>query len=268
MKNRIEAIVLLLISCLLPIHSWGQQSGHNYYLQTSLEVARLKLSGPSYDKFSANPRDMADLNFGCLLMVDDIVNNILDKYRDSDESAHLGLPTNLLASTHAGPFLQTPPEKSSFLDHISFMTGIQLIGKGGKDKDDFGGTSTTHMKYLEIPFYALYNYKLADEKGFIFGGPGIYVAYGLWGKEKFSGPNFDDASFPAFEKNGGFRRFDAGLTFMAGYQHPKELRLNVAYELGLMNIESGGGEDKTKNRVWSLNVCYPLKKIIDKLRNK
>ena len=60
----------------------------------------------------------------------------------------------------------------------------------------------------------------------------------------------------------------AFLRWLAPYQLPQEIRLSIAREWGLVNIESGGGSDKTYTRVWSLNAAYPLKKLTEKFRKK
>ncbi|GAB3947376.1 hypothetical protein GCM10028805_19500 [Spirosoma harenae] len=58
---------------------------------------------------------------------------------------------------------------------------------------------------------------------------------------------------------------------LIGYQFPNSLRVRLAYDLGLLNIQpSPFGPDGAKayNRSLSLNVGYPLTKIVDKFKKK
>ncbi len=239
------------------------------YIQVSLDVVHQRLWGPKYKGADPNPVQFLLLNFAIQTnnqkLIDQIFKNV--KAGVSQRGINPADDATLLASTDTRPGPTILPEKASFLSHLSLLYGVQLIGKGGKFRDDFG-TSITKMTYLEPMAAVLYNYDLPNNKGHLFGGPGLYLAYGLWGTEKFKGPGFDE-SFKAFDAdNGSYKRFDAGLTFTAGYQLPQGLRLNLAYELGLVNIQSGGGEAKVSNRVLSLNMGYPLGKLISKIRNK
>lgn len=107
--------------------------------------------------------------------------------------------------------------------------------------------------------YALYQHELPG-KGLVFGGLGPYVGYGLGGQFKYTFNG--QTTFPAFDKtNGGFRRFDGGLAFTAGYRLPSTLQFRLAYELGLANIEPRQG-NKVTNRVLSINVGYSLNKLL------
>lgn len=232
-------------------------------LKSSLDLARERLSGPSYTNLQNNEEDVKELNIGIMNEDKDLIGDILTKY-----GGHASLNANyLLVSTDTLPGPIAPERKFMFLRQLSLFYGVQLIGKGGKSNDGYG-TSTTKMTYLEPVGYVLYNYNLPNDKGRLFGGPGLYIAYGLWGKSKYDQPNFGSQSYPAFDKNTGYQRFDAGLAFTGGYELPIGLRLSLEYELGLVNIAPGGGGDKTRNRVVSLNVAYSLKKLTDKLRKK
>ncbi len=211
--------------------------------------------GPSYDDFPA------EILFGFNVCIFGMAGT-----GKHSATSTLSAPANLLASATGLPGPMTPNAQDSFLDHVTYLYGVQLIGKGGKYFDGFG-TSTSRRTYLEPLAYALYNYDLPNNKGRLFGGPGVFAAYGLWGKIKYSDPGGSE-SYPAFDKTAGYKRFDAGLGFMVGYQLPQEIRLSIAREWGLVNIEPGGGSDKTFSRAWSLNVAYPLQKITDLFTKK
>ncbi len=49
---------------------------------------------------------------------------------------------------------------------------------------------------------------------------------------------------------------------------PQGLRLSLVHELDLTSIDPVKGADKTRNRVLSLNVGYPLKKLAQHFRKK
>lgn len=158
------------------------------------------------------------------------------------------------------PMSYTAPEPNNFFrsERFALMPGIQLARKGGKISDA-NGTDVTRLWYIEVPMYALYRHELPG-KGLVFGGLGPYVGYGLGGNFKYTF-NGQTTTFPAFDKtNGGFRRFDGGMAFTAGYRLPSTLQIRLAYELGLANIEPGQG-NKVTNRMLSVNVGYSLNKV-------
>ena len=162
-----------------------------------------------------------------------------------------------------------PPKPTSFFtsDRFALMPALELVQKGDKTKYA-SGTDVTRLLYLNLPVYAIYRHPLANGKGELFGGLGPYFGYGLSGTFK-STSNGQTFSSPAFNAtNGGLKRFDAGLALTAGYQLPTGLRIRLGYELGLANIESGSGYEKSYNRALSLNVGYPLAKIVDKFKKR
>ena len=150
----------------------------------------------------------------------------------------------------------TKETKRNFKDNINIMTGLEFVMKNSKD-----GNTKIKTNYLQVPVIALYNYEL-DNGGKIFGGLGPYFAYGIGGKT--SSGNF---SISSFDKTGGFKRFDAGLTFTAGYRFEQGIRLRFGYDLGLTNIQRGD-IDKAKNRGWSLCFAYPAHFINKKMSKK
>jgi hypothetical protein len=147
------------------------------------------------------------------------------------------------------------------------MYGVELIGKGGRFSDGFG-TTTTRMTYLQAPVYGLYNYDLPNDKGRVFGGLGPYIGYGLFGKTTYKDSRTSE-SYGAFDKNNfGYSRLDAGLNFTAGYQLPESFRFNLVYSLGLANLDPNNRSFQYYNRGWSLNVGYPLTKLVSKLKKQ
>jgi hypothetical protein len=151
-------------------------------------------------------------------------------------------------------YVLTSSSGSFVKDHFALMPGLEFVGKGGKD-----GAIKTHLNYLEVPVYALYQ---SGEIGIgkIIGGVGPYVAYGIGGKVKAPYGNVK-----SFSEDGGFKRFDAGLTFTAGYVMSNGFSVRLGYDLGLANI-SREDDFKAKNRAFSLNVGYSLQKLVDQIR--
>jgi len=237
------------------------------FLSASLDLARQRLSGPSFENLRNHPGDVLIMNLSIQFHNQGMVDQIIDYYgKNARRFVKPADPSTLMAANTSMPGPDSDPEKAPFLSHVSLLYGVQLVGKGGKEKDDYG-SSKTRMAYLEPMGYVLYNYKLPNDKGRVFAGPGIYVAYGLWGKSKYEGTGYNE-SFSAFDKDLGYKRFDFGLNGMIGYQMPQGFSLSLVYELGLLNIDPARGDDKTKNRLLSLNIGYPLSALMSKLGKK
>ena len=156
-------------------------------------------------------------------------------------------PTLTLPSLNKGAL------SSNIKNNIRFLTGIEYISKGGKDP----GT-TTHLNYLEVPFYVTY-WTNPIAKGNIFGGLGPYIAYGIGGKTKTS-----TDEWKSFSDKGDFKPFDAGLTFTAGYKMTNSFSFRIAYDKGMVNTAKDAPNSKTHNNTLSLNIGYPLSKIFKK----
>jgi hypothetical protein len=161
----------------------------------------------------------------------------------------------LYASTDKGPELilnamgnRAVDPSTDFKSHITFRAGLEYILRRSGD-----GEQTTALNYLQVPVFALYKYQLRDA-GTVFGGLGPYVAYGFAGG--------------AFSGVDGFKRFDAGLGLTAGYKIPQSFSFSLGYDMGLANIQKNAFGDKAQNRGISLNVGYPLEKLIGKLKGK
>ena len=268
----------LLLTGLSPFTGWAQLGPDipsrpptyldrkiNAFLQASIDLARQRLSGPSYEytpglqDLRNHPADVLVMNVALKFDNQRLIDQMINYYKGKNAAYHSPQPPDpagLLASADSRPGMAATAGKTSFLSRLSLLYGVQLIGKGGKQK--YGdGYSLSRMLYLEPVASVLYNHDLPDGKGRLYGGPGIYLGYGLFGKAREKGTGFDD-SYAAFDKNTGFSRFDAGLSLTAGYRLARGLGFNLSYELGLVNIDPGRGDDKNKNRVLSINLDYPL----------
>jgi Outer membrane protein beta-barrel domain len=229
-------------------------------IQCSTDFIRNGYVGPSYDNIESDL--LFGLNAGIITYV--------EQNRSASSTTRMLIPNTFEVNNSSYPsfYPSSTPEKQKGFDvkNLVIRTGIALIGKGGKVTV---GTETdvTRLTYLQVPIYGVYKHQLA-EKGTLYGGLGPYFAYGLGGTVKVTDTG-KTTEFAAFDENGGgFKRFDAGLGIMAGYRLPNDLEFNLEYQLGLTNMNIGGGSDKITNRVLSLNVGYPLEKIIGAIKKK
>ncbi len=156
-------------------------------------------------------------------------------------------------ATNSSHFNDADIENFQNLSHLHYMAGIEFVQKKSKD----GNTKIT-LNYLEVPLYLLYQ-STSSSAGNIFGGIGPYFAYGIGGNMKTG-----SSSTKAFDKTTGYKPFDAGLGVTAGYKITNSFSFSLVYEIGIVNIDRSPGGDKTKNRSLSLNVMYPLDKLIKK----
>lgn len=146
--------------------------------------------------------------------------------------------------------------QNKLLNHFDIKGGLMLALKRSKD-----GDLKVNSTYLQIPIYGTYYYTLKNN-GSILAGLGPYIAYGIGGKTKSN-----NYSQKTFDKELGFKRFDAGLTFTAGYIFPMDLSCRLAYDLGLVDM-SRDNQYRTKLRSFSLNVGYPISKILNQIKKK
>jgi len=135
----------------------------------------------------------------------------------------------------AGIFLQMAAGK-----HANFQPELLLINKGMKEK---GGSSfRTALTYLELPLNLLYKKTTAKGSFFIGGGPA---------------PSFYIGESVFYSGYEGFKKFDVGINFLAGYELPIGFSINLHYTHGLLNITY----DRTnfpviKNRCAGVSVGY------------
>ncbi len=156
----------------------------------------------------------------------------------------------LVSNTNNYYYAPEAKNKQDIMNNILLSGGIELVTKRFKIE-----SAKYNFTYLEVPLYVLYEYKMAD--GDLFGGLGPYFAYGIGGKTKFN-----DVSFNTFSDDGGFKKFDAGISFMAGYKMRKGFRFYLAFDDGLANIEiDGNAKERIRSKTVSLNASYPFNKL-------
>ena len=256
----------LLLAGLWPTCGWAQglinRSGE-VYLQGSFDLAKESIKEKTqYAQFLSDTEDVFSLNLGLYRQDLDVVRDILKRYGGKTAGVNQRImpidATLLVAANDTLPGPELATTRPSSWGQIGLLYGVQFIGKGAGD-----GGSTTRINYLEPMAYVLYSYELPRNQGRLFAGLGPYVALGLWGNAK-SG----SYSASVFNSQSGYSRFDAGLALTVGYALPQGLRLSLAREIGLVNIDSSDPDEKVYNRVWSLNVAYPLKKLVTLVKKK
>lgn len=255
-------LLLFVISLFLP------SCAEFVELRVSGDYNHQSYSGPSYPVASPNEPDLGG-NIGFFTtgiegwhtpnVGSGTYNNAPDGSSQEIYASNLQEPT---ASYYPSEYyeketttMQNDSASSGFISHLKGMGGIEFVQKRSND----GGTKIA-LNYLQVPAYLVYDYQLPSA-GNIFGGLGPYFAYGIGGKMKstFNGQTVETKSF---DKNTGFKHFDFGLTFAAGYKIPDSFSFSLAYYFGLTNIDPNSGDNNVKNRGISLNVGYPINKIL------
>ncbi|MBS1915234.1 MAG: PorT family protein [Bacteroidetes bacterium] len=168
-----------------------------------------------------------------------------------NEYTFAGQPTGIVPGNNS----KDVGEKTSSLKEselpgfFGVQYGFGYVGKGAK----YDGGSVS-LGYLELPIDIMYHLKAGP--GHIYGGLGPYFAYGIGGKTG------DVSSFG--ENNGGFKRFDAGIGFLAGYKLNMGVSLDFGYDLGLANVEYASEDVTGHTRNFSINVGYQIGRLFVK----
>jgi hypothetical protein len=146
-----------------------------------------------------------------------------------------------------------PDADNSQPSGIAVRQGLEYVGKGGKYAQGGGKIA---LDYLEVPIYGIYNYGI-NKTSAVYGGLGPFFSYGIGGK--VSGSGFSTPSFG--ENNGGYKRFDAGIGFLVGYQYQNFL-FSLNYDLGLANTAYPSTDISSKTRSFGINVAYSISNLI------
>jgi hypothetical protein len=141
-------------------------------------------------------------------------------------------------------------------DEFYIGTGLLYSGKGGKVK----GTDDAKVKlgYLQVPINFLFKPEVGAGKLNLGAGP--YVAYAVSGKYKVGDTSTDIFGDDVTSDDGAaYKRFDAGLGIVAGYELPVGLYLGIHADLGLINTLKKPdlpGDYSSKNTSFGVNVGY------------
>ena len=155
-----------------------------------------------------------------------------------------------------------------FDQHWTFAPSLVFYGKGWKEKDrlvpvlddsglpvlDEDGEPAQSLmdrsataNYLALPL--TFNYYLrTGTSGYVVLSAGPYVACGLSGKLKTRGEYYEDKTFDT----PGARRFDAGITFGAGYQFRGGITVGLQGDFSLTRFAAGAG----RNRSGLITLAY------------
>ncbi len=115
---------------------------------------------------------------------------------------------------------------------IEQKTGVAIYG------EDFSSSEiNAKLNYLEIPIDFKLKVDASIFKFDIFAGP--FISYGLFGKTEVEGSLLNLATwkeeYNSFKDN-GFKNFDWGFQFGAGWYYGEHLYIGAGYDLGLQNI--------------------------------
>ena len=220
----------------------------------SADLNRLGYVGPSYNGYDTQKDNLLSGNIGVRIPV--------WAYRESIRRQNGG------SADYPNTSEVFIPNKFE-VNNLTVWTGIEIIGKGGKTT--FSSPTeidVARLTYLQIPVYVIYKHKLPN-KSTLYGGLGPYFAYALGGNVNITLAN-KSTDYVAFDKNGAnYHPFDAGLGILGGYKLESGWSFELEYQLGLTNIDGKQFfDDKVVNRVLSLNVGYPISKILGAVKPK
>lgn len=170
----------------------------------------------------------------------------------------VSVSANSRTAFHVGAIADIP-----LMESLYIQTGLFLQSKGCKidDNGEGDGKVTESPMYLEIPILASYRYNFSDALQLqVNFGP--YFGYGIAGKEKFEGEDYDGYNyerdfFGDGEDQAGYKRFNCGLQVGAGLTFSQHYYLGFAYQFGLTNIDDGPDADfDVKERNWMISLGY------------
>lgn len=149
---------------------------------------------------------------------------------------------------------------------LYISAALKWAQKGHKTESFLGhnGVPNSYVKgkvtlnYLELPIHIGYKLALSNQVS-LFGEAGPYIGYAAWGKTKYDviGQN-QTIEKKVFDKNDGFKRFDAGVGIDLGVQLYKHYQVRLGYERGLTQIENNknipAGSPKSKYHNSNFNI--------------
>lgn len=110
------------------------------------------------------------------------------------------------------------------------------------------------MMYLQMPVHFAYKLDVAPATRVVFHA-GPYVAYGVGGKMSSTIGKIT-SSVNTFDKNLGFKPFDAGLGLGVGAEFGQFL-VDLGWDMGLVNISRDkNGSVKTQNAYLSVGYKF------------
>jgi hypothetical protein len=165
--------------------------------------------------------------------------NINGKNQNGDK-----LENDILTGFHAGVNAEIPLGTGFYL-----QPGVLYSQKG----TEFDNDNQIKLNYIEVPVNFVYKPVLGTGRMLLGFGP--YVGFGLNGKQKVSGSEFDvefENEQPSLPSTTLYvKGIDAGANFLAGYEFARNLSFQLNAQLGLMNVNpevTGASNDESKWR--------------------
>ena len=176
------------------------------------------------------------------------------------------LDTKLAPKFHVGVNAAIPVSKD-----LRFQPGLNFAAKGFKNESTFSGVNYTqkaNLYYLDLPMNFVYHPMLGNGHLLLGGGP--YIGFGIGGKVKTTSGSLNNTSDVEYrntvklndpQDREYFKRMDAGVGLLAGYEWRSGLSFQLNTNLGLMNIEpdyegSSNSQFKAKHIGFGLSVGY------------
>lgn len=143
-------------------------------------------------------------------------------------SPHVGVSSSMRAGMTAGGFLQ--------LDVSSrFAVSVELLFhyKNSYIKQD--GNNRIRYWGMEIPIYAMYVWNCGRGHR-IYVGAGPYTEFGFSATAWFHGKKIDLYAIDSENAVSAMRDSNSGFAFLAGYEMPCGLQINITYKISISNV--------------------------------
>ena len=164
--------------------------------------------------------------------------------------------TDIITSFNIKGVVQAPVVYGFWL-----QSGLGIANKGSV-LHDAALTTTTHLTYIELPVNILRKFKFTNI-GLFYIGAGGYLAEGQNGHIDYETPSSASTEYVRFGNTNDFRKVDAGLNFLTGFELNNKITFDVEYSMGLNNIASdpqkNTGITAIKNHIFSLGLGYMFK---------
>ncbi|HEY0056435.1 MAG TPA: porin family protein [Pedobacter sp.] len=166
---------------------------------------------------------------------------------------------------HITGLIDIPLHEPFFIRPALSLTqkGFSLYALQADNNNSYTHLIKSKYTYLEIPVNFVAKFNLGQGKFTI--GLGPYISYGLSGTAKTTvittpynaGGQQNSSTTKNSEKvfsENGFKRLDAGMTSLLGYQFKKGLFLEIGSDKGLTNIANNNDARSIKNAVFSISI--------------
>jgi hypothetical protein len=243
----LSSLNFLLSGCFMPILRYKHENA-----QASIDFATGHHKGPSPEDLKMTPGE----NVGWQI-VEPFITMTGNPSRGSQFDQSDPLPGGPSDGQGTGnhSFMRSPaasPDK-----YFSLSEELEFVGKGMKFGGEAGGGETDHIYYLELPVLLNYNMKINGGNELHFGA-GPYAAVALFGRYSSTFNGQTTSGSLKFGSNADFPRMDYGLQLGAGYMITSKFSVNVSYDWGLRNLNSGP-PDELYNSVFGVSVGYWIK---------